>query len=201
MPFAASPASSPQAAADTYGVRLVVVTSYEHSPVITLEPEQKKSGRTLFLSFWAEVHYNSLYPAKVGASAGRRGPRGGGGLRGVSGRCAVHVGRGSRPCGKPSSGDVLGGSRKVVCAVGCLRVERASFPKRHVLHVTWSLTLAAAHVLMVSQEPPAPLPRPSAPAAAVTATSKRASGNGGGKDGGKPHKVLGSRKLGQLFNV
>ncbi|KAG2433740.1 hypothetical protein HXX76_008103 [Chlamydomonas incerta] len=103
-----------QAAADTFGVRIVVVTSYEHSPVITIEPEQKKSGRTLFLSFWAEVHYNSLYPAK---------------------------------------------------------------------------------------EPPGPLPRPNAAAAAAKPAGPGNGGAAAGKDGVKPPKVLGSRKLGQLFNV
>ncbi|GFR49572.1 hypothetical protein Agub_g11619 [Astrephomene gubernaculifera] len=51
-----------QAAADTYGTRIVVVTSFADSPVINIEPAVQNLQRTLFLSFWAEVHYNSLYP-------------------------------------------------------------------------------------------------------------------------------------------
>ncbi|KAG2492762.1 hypothetical protein HYH03_008927 [Edaphochlamys debaryana] len=53
-----------QAAADTYGMKITVVTSFEKCPVINIEPARQTSGRTLFLSFWAEVHYNSIYPGK-----------------------------------------------------------------------------------------------------------------------------------------
>ena len=58
-----------QAAADAYGVRLCVLTSYKDSFVIEIEGKRKgggpgeAGGRVLWLSFWAEVHYNSLYKA------------------------------------------------------------------------------------------------------------------------------------------
>ncbi|GIL49543.1 hypothetical protein Vafri_5896 [Volvox africanus] len=53
-----------QAAADHFGLRIMVVTSFFESPVIYIEPAATRSPRTLYLSFWAEVHYNSLYPAQ-----------------------------------------------------------------------------------------------------------------------------------------
>ncbi|EFJ43151.1 hypothetical protein VOLCADRAFT_96682 [Volvox carteri f. nagariensis] len=53
-----------QAAADHYGLRIQVVTSFAHSPLIYIDPATRLSPRTLYLSFWAEVHYNSLYPAQ-----------------------------------------------------------------------------------------------------------------------------------------
>jgi len=51
-----------QAAADAYGVRLCVITSYAESFLIEITPKKLKSHRVLWLSFWAEVHYNSIYP-------------------------------------------------------------------------------------------------------------------------------------------
>lgn len=51
-----------QVAADLYGNRIVVLTSFLDGPVIAIEPRRATSARTLYLSFWAEVHYNSLYP-------------------------------------------------------------------------------------------------------------------------------------------
>ncbi len=62
----------PQAAADYFGLRIMVVTSFKESPVIYIDPAAKRSPRTLYLSFWAEVHYNSLYPAQVGDVCARR---------------------------------------------------------------------------------------------------------------------------------
>ncbi|GIL73570.1 hypothetical protein Vretimale_5178 [Volvox reticuliferus] len=53
-----------QAAADHFGLRIMVVTSFSESPVIYIDPAATRSPRTLYLSFWAEVHYNSLYPAQ-----------------------------------------------------------------------------------------------------------------------------------------
>ena len=56
-----------QAAADAYGVRLCVLTNYKDSFVIEIEGKKQGSTggggamRVLWLSFWAEVHYNSLY--------------------------------------------------------------------------------------------------------------------------------------------
>lgn len=54
-----------QAAADVYGLRINVLTSFKEEFVIKIEPMEKKSNRTLWISFWAEVHYNSIYPKEV----------------------------------------------------------------------------------------------------------------------------------------
>ncbi|KAK3232490.1 hypothetical protein Dsin_004371 [Dipteronia sinensis] len=51
-----------QAAADKYGVRIFVITSFKDTCCIEILPNYQKSQRVLCLSFWAEVHYNSIYP-------------------------------------------------------------------------------------------------------------------------------------------
>lgn len=51
-----------QAAADTYGVKIFVLTSFKDTCYIEILPKVEKSKRVIFLSFWAEVHYNSIYP-------------------------------------------------------------------------------------------------------------------------------------------
>eukprot|EP00798_Chlamydomonas_sp_ICE-L_P001984 gene1984-33404_t len=60
-----------QAAADAYLTAIMVLTSYKDNCVIKIDPyrtdtdeesETSKSGPILYISFWAEVHYNSLYP-------------------------------------------------------------------------------------------------------------------------------------------
>lgn len=51
-----------QAAADTYGVKIFVITSFKDTCYIEILPNTQKSNRVIFLSFWAEVHYNSIYP-------------------------------------------------------------------------------------------------------------------------------------------
>ncbi|KAL0020195.1 hypothetical protein WJX79_009352 [Trebouxia sp. C0005] len=52
-----------QAVADAFGVRIAIMTSYQDSCVIEIQPQgQIQSQRVLYLSFWAEVHYNSVYP-------------------------------------------------------------------------------------------------------------------------------------------
>ncbi|XP_076895261.1 OVARIAN TUMOR DOMAIN-containing deubiquitinating enzyme 12-like [Bidens hawaiensis] len=52
-----------QAAADSYGVKIFVLTSFKDTCSIEILPKVQKSKRTvIFLSFWAEVHYNSIYP-------------------------------------------------------------------------------------------------------------------------------------------
>jgi len=51
-----------QAAADAYGTRLCVITSYEESFLIEITPKKQKSRKVVWLSFWAEVHYNSIKP-------------------------------------------------------------------------------------------------------------------------------------------
>ncbi|XP_078182526.1 OVARIAN TUMOR DOMAIN-containing deubiquitinating enzyme 12-like isoform X4 [Carex rostrata] len=54
-----------QAAADTYGVKIFVLTSFKDTCYIEILPKVEKSKRVIFLSFWAEVHYNSIYPNGV----------------------------------------------------------------------------------------------------------------------------------------
>ncbi|XP_009765994.1 OVARIAN TUMOR DOMAIN-containing deubiquitinating enzyme 12-like isoform X1 [Nicotiana tabacum] len=51
-----------QAAADSYGVKIFVITSFKDTCYIEILPQIQKSKRIIFLSFWAEVHYNSIYP-------------------------------------------------------------------------------------------------------------------------------------------
>lgn len=51
-----------QAAADSYGVKIFVITSFKDTCYIEILPNVQKSKRVIFLSFWAEVHYNSIYP-------------------------------------------------------------------------------------------------------------------------------------------
>ncbi|CAK9159657.1 unnamed protein product [Ilex paraguariensis] len=51
-----------QAAADTFGVKIFVITSFKDTCYIEILPHIQKSNRVICLSFWAEVHYNSIYP-------------------------------------------------------------------------------------------------------------------------------------------
>ncbi|PKA47789.1 OTU domain-containing protein 5 [Apostasia shenzhenica] len=51
-----------QAAADSYGVKIFIVTSFRDTCYVEIMPINQKSKRVIFLSFWAEVHYNSIYP-------------------------------------------------------------------------------------------------------------------------------------------
>lgn len=50
-----------QAAADSYGVKIFVITSFKDTCYIEILPTEERSKRVIFLSFWAEVHYNSIY--------------------------------------------------------------------------------------------------------------------------------------------
>lgn len=50
-----------QAAADFYGVKISLVTSFKDTCFIQISPRKTKSKRVVFLSFWAEVHYNSIH--------------------------------------------------------------------------------------------------------------------------------------------
>ena len=49
-----------QAAADAYGVRVCIITTYEHGGYLEITPLAKRSERSLWLSLHAEVHYNSI---------------------------------------------------------------------------------------------------------------------------------------------
>ncbi|XP_066332908.1 OVARIAN TUMOR DOMAIN-containing deubiquitinating enzyme 9-like isoform X9 [Miscanthus floridulus] len=51
-----------QAAADKYGVKIFVMTSFKDTCYIEIQPKVQKSNKVVLLSFWAEVHYNSIYP-------------------------------------------------------------------------------------------------------------------------------------------
>mmetsp|Transcript_23567 Transcript_23567/g.32477 ORF Transcript_23567/g.32477 Transcript_23567/m.32477 type:complete len:366 (+) Transcript_23567:120-1217(+) len=52
-----------QAAADFFGTEISILTSFEEEPLIVIKAEGEiVSERVLWLSFWAEVHYNSVYP-------------------------------------------------------------------------------------------------------------------------------------------
>ncbi|KAG6512317.1 hypothetical protein ZIOFF_030417 [Zingiber officinale] len=44
-----------------YGVKIFVMTSFKDTCYIEILPSIEKSKRVIFLSFWAEVHYNSIY--------------------------------------------------------------------------------------------------------------------------------------------
>ncbi|CAN6462485.1 unnamed protein product [Victoria cruziana] len=57
-----------QAAADWYGVKICVFTSFKDTCMIEILPNIEKSKRVIFLSFWAEVHYNSIYPEEEAPS-------------------------------------------------------------------------------------------------------------------------------------
>ncbi|XP_039068088.1 OVARIAN TUMOR DOMAIN-containing deubiquitinating enzyme 10-like [Hibiscus syriacus] len=50
-----------QAAADAYGLKIIVMTSFKDTCYIEILPNFWKSKGVIFLSFWAEVHYNSIY--------------------------------------------------------------------------------------------------------------------------------------------
>ncbi|XP_068640172.1 OVARIAN TUMOR DOMAIN-containing deubiquitinating enzyme 12-like [Aristolochia californica] len=50
-----------QAAADSYGVKIFVITSFKDTCYIEILPNIQKSKQVIFLSFWAEVHYNAIY--------------------------------------------------------------------------------------------------------------------------------------------
>ncbi|KAK8359514.1 hypothetical protein V6Z11_A04G101600 [Gossypium hirsutum] len=50
-----------QAAADSYGVRIFVLTSFKDTCYIEIIPNFQKPKGVIFLSFWAEVHYNSIH--------------------------------------------------------------------------------------------------------------------------------------------
>ncbi|XP_039029871.1 OVARIAN TUMOR DOMAIN-containing deubiquitinating enzyme 11-like isoform X2 [Hibiscus syriacus] len=50
-----------QAAADRFGAKICLVTSFRDTCYIEIMPKQASPSREVWLSFWSEVHYNSLY--------------------------------------------------------------------------------------------------------------------------------------------
>ena len=62
-----------QAVADAVGAEANLITSYQHNGVVQVQPRVPCGAeRAVWLSFWAEVHYNSIYPA---GEAPNRPPR------------------------------------------------------------------------------------------------------------------------------
>ncbi|XVF31764.1 hypothetical protein REPUB_Repub17cG0020400 [Reevesia pubescens] len=50
-----------QAAADRFGAKICLLTSFRDTCYIEIMPKQTSPIRETWLSFWSEVHYNSLY--------------------------------------------------------------------------------------------------------------------------------------------
>ncbi|KAF3445090.1 hypothetical protein FNV43_RR14783 [Rhamnella rubrinervis] len=50
-----------QAAADRFGAKICLVTSFRDTCYIEILPKDQNPVREVWLSFWSEVHYNSLY--------------------------------------------------------------------------------------------------------------------------------------------
>ncbi|XP_077244521.1 OVARIAN TUMOR DOMAIN-containing deubiquitinating enzyme 11-like [Tasmannia lanceolata] len=50
-----------QAAADRFGAKICLLTSFRDTCFIEIVPTDQNPSRELWLSFWSEVHYNSLY--------------------------------------------------------------------------------------------------------------------------------------------
>nr|VDC89034.1 unnamed protein product [Brassica oleracea] len=50
-----------QAAADRFAAKICLLTSFRDTCFIEIMPQDQAPKRELWLSFWSEVHYNSLY--------------------------------------------------------------------------------------------------------------------------------------------
>ncbi|XP_047342022.1 OVARIAN TUMOR DOMAIN-containing deubiquitinating enzyme 11 [Impatiens glandulifera] len=50
-----------QAAADRFEAKICLVTSFRDTCYIDIPPKNIQPSRELWLSFWSEIHYNSLY--------------------------------------------------------------------------------------------------------------------------------------------
>lgn len=53
-----------QAAADKFGAKICLLTSFRDTCFVEIVPRNQAPQRVLWLSFWSEVHYNSLYELK-----------------------------------------------------------------------------------------------------------------------------------------
>ncbi|XP_052180195.1 OVARIAN TUMOR DOMAIN-containing deubiquitinating enzyme 12-like [Diospyros lotus] len=53
-----------QAAADKFAAKICLLTSFRDTCFIEISPQHQAPKRELWLSFWSEVHYNSLYDIK-----------------------------------------------------------------------------------------------------------------------------------------
>uniref|UniRef100_A0A5B7AKM5 ubiquitinyl hydrolase 1 n=1 Tax=Davidia involucrata TaxID=16924 RepID=A0A5B7AKM5_DAVIN len=61
-----------QAAADQFGAKICLVTSFRDTCYIEILPKDKNPSKELWLSFWSEVHYNSLYERDVPVRAPKK---------------------------------------------------------------------------------------------------------------------------------
>ncbi|KAI0495616.1 hypothetical protein KFK09_021919 [Dendrobium nobile] len=50
-----------QATADRFAAKICLLTSFKDNCLIEIVPKEKSPSKELWLSFWSEVHYNSLY--------------------------------------------------------------------------------------------------------------------------------------------
>jgi len=54
-----------QAAADRFAAKICLLTSFRETCFIEIVPQNLEPKRELWLSFWSEVHYNSLYEIRA----------------------------------------------------------------------------------------------------------------------------------------
>ena len=54
-----------QAAADKFAAKICLLTSFRDTCFIEIIPQYQAPKRELWLSFWSEVHYNSLYELRA----------------------------------------------------------------------------------------------------------------------------------------
>ncbi|AQK43499.1 OVARIAN TUMOR DOMAIN-containing deubiquitinating enzyme 12 [Zea mays] len=53
-----------QAAADKFAAKICLLTSFRDTCFVEIVPQYQAPQREIWLSFWSEVHYNSLYDAR-----------------------------------------------------------------------------------------------------------------------------------------
>ncbi|XP_043704074.1 OVARIAN TUMOR DOMAIN-containing deubiquitinating enzyme 12-like isoform X1 [Telopea speciosissima] len=61
-----------QAAADKFAAKICLLTSFRDTCFIEIMPLYQAPQRELWLSFWSEIHYNSLYEIRGGAPIQRK---------------------------------------------------------------------------------------------------------------------------------
>nr|CAB3484405.1 unnamed protein product [Digitaria exilis] len=54
-----------QAAADKFAAKICLLTSFRDTCFVEIVPQYQTPQREIWLSFWSEVHYNSLYDARA----------------------------------------------------------------------------------------------------------------------------------------
>lgn len=54
-----------QAAADKFAAKICLLTSFRDQCFVEIVPQQQEPQREIWLSFWSEVHYNSVYDARA----------------------------------------------------------------------------------------------------------------------------------------